>query len=545
MASKSANSSNKIITVVATVGFGPDTMTEISYTDTKVIGNGSFGVVFQAKLLPSNELIAIKKVLQDRRFKNRELQIMRKLKHQNIIGLRYFFYSSGDKRDEVFLNLVMDFMPETLYKVERQFARAKQTLPVNYIRLYMYQMFRSLAYMHSFGFCHRDIKPQNMLLDSETGVFKLCDFGSAKQLIVGETNVSYICSRYYRSPELIFGATQYTTKIDMWSAGCVLAELLLGQLIFPGDSGVDQIVEIVKVMGTPTPEQLHDMNPNYKQLQLPQLKPHPWAKVFRIKTPPEAIDLVSKLLIYSPNERISPLMACAHPFFDELRNDPNQTMPSGRPLPPLFDFSDYEKNIEPKLMSALIPSESMENMFPASGSSQRNAAGEDATLGVLPLRQQGKQAAGVRKDLETGRSEKAAVSQFTCVPRRELGNGDHVEAEGFEVEHSTPETEDDEDDTTEDAPDDDDDPHLEVHNNNSADSPLSSDELDDQQSDQLDDDNRAAADDDDDDDDDNNDDDDNDNDDIDDADDADNNDDDADDDDDDNVYDDDQVNQVR
>ncbi|KAM8704676.1 hypothetical protein ACLKA7_009179 [Drosophila subpalustris] len=539
MASKSANVSNKVITVVATVGFGPDTMTEISYTDTKVIGNGSFGVVFQAKLLPTNELIAIKKVLQDRRFKNRELQIMRKLKHQNIISLRYFFYSSGDKREEVFLNLVMDFMPETLYKVERQFARAKQTLPVNYIRLYMYQMFRSLAFMHSFGFCHRDIKPQNMLLDSETGVFKLCDFGSAKQLVAGETNVSYICSRYYRSPELIFGATQYSTKIDMWSAGCVLAELLLGQLIFPGDSGVDQIVEIVKVMGTPTPEQLQDMNPNYKQLQLPQLKPHPWAKVFRIKTPPEAIDLVSKLLIYSPNERISPLMACAHPFFDELRSDPNQIMPSGRPLPPLFDFTEYEKTIEPKLMPSLLPSSSIENMFPASGPSQRNAAGEDAAL-TLRQHSPGKQGPGIRKELDTGRNEKASV------PRRELGNGDHVETDGFDVEHSSPDTdachEDDEDDTTEDAPDDDDDAHMEVHNNNSADSPLSSDELEDQQSDPLDDDNQADADPDDDDDDDDE------NYDIDGVDDADNDNDDDDDDDvdDDNVdNDDDRVNPVR
>ncbi|KAH8311418.1 hypothetical protein KR044_006178, partial [Drosophila immigrans] len=473
MSAKSSNSSNKINTVVATIGFGPDTMTEISYVDTKVIGNGSFGVVFQAKLLPNNELIAIKKVLQDRRFKNRELQIMRKLKHQNIIALRYFFYSSGEKREEVFLNLVMDYMPETLYKVERQYARAKQTLPVNYIRLYMYQMFRSLAFMHSYGFCHRDIKPQNMLLDVETGVFKLCDFGSAKQLIQGETNVSYICSRYYRSPELIFGATQYTTKIDMWSAGCVVAELLLGQLIFPGDSGVDQIVEIVKVMGTPTSEQLHDMNPNYKQLQLPQLKPHPWAKVFRIKTPPEAIDLVSKLLIYSPNERISPLQACAHPFFDELRNEPNQQLPSGRALPPLFNFSEYEKTIEPKLMSVLLPNSILETLLPSSAS-VRNAAGEDGTLSVATARPPLKQPTQIRKELDSGRGQKSPVVQFNCGTRREMGNGDHVETVCFEGDDT------DEDENTEEAVEDE--RHLVMHNNNnSADSPLSSDELDERQ----------------------------------------------------------------
>lgn len=81
------------------------------------------------------------------------------------------------------------------------------------LKLYMYQLFRSLAYIHSLGICHRDIKPQNLLLDPETGVLKLCDFGSAKHLVRGEPNVSYICSRYYRAPELIFGAIDYTTKI--------------------------------------------------------------------------------------------------------------------------------------------------------------------------------------------------------------------------------------------------------------------------------------------------------------------------------------------
>lgn len=146
-------------------------------------------------------------------------------------------------------------------------------------QLYMYQLFRSLAYIHSLGICHRDIKPQNLLLDPETGILKLCDFGSAKHLVKGEPNVSYICSRYYRAPELIFGAIDYTTKIDVWSAGCVLAELLLGQPIFPGDSGVDQLVEIIKVLGTPTREQIREMNPNYTEFKFPQIKSHPWQQV--------------------------------------------------------------------------------------------------------------------------------------------------------------------------------------------------------------------------------------------------------------------------
>jgi serine/threonine protein kinase len=86
-------------------------------------------------------------------------------------------------------------------------------MPILEVKLYIYQLFRSLAYIHSQGICHRDIKPQNLLLDPNTGVLKLCDFGSAKILVENEPNVSYICSRYYRAPELIFGATNYTTKI--------------------------------------------------------------------------------------------------------------------------------------------------------------------------------------------------------------------------------------------------------------------------------------------------------------------------------------------
>ncbi|XP_050421846.1 glycogen synthase kinase-3-like isoform X2 [Adelges cooleyi] len=349
---------NKVTTVVANPCQGPDRPLEVSYTDTMVIGNGSFGVVYQAKLCDTGEMVAIKKVLQDKRFKNRELQIMKRLDHCNIVKLKFFFYSSGDK-DEVYLNLVLEYIPDTVYKVARHYSKLRQTIPISYIKLYMYQLFRSLAYIHSLGICHRDIKPQNLLLNPETGILKLCDFGSAKTLIKGEPNVSYICSRYYRAPELIFGAIDYTTKIDVWSAGCVLAELMLGQPIFPGDSGVDQLVEIIKVLGTPTREQIREMNPNYTEFKFPQIKSHPWSKasfikVFRMRTPSEAVELVSVLLEYTPSLRVSPLQACAHTFFDELR-DPHTRLPSGRSLPPLFNFTQLELSAAGSLKSALIP----------------------------------------------------------------------------------------------------------------------------------------------------------------------------------------------
>lgn len=155
---------------------------------------------------------------------------MRIVQHPNIVELKAFYYSNGERvsvswhdpwfgltdriqRDEVYLNLILEYVPETVYRASRYFNKLKTVMPILEVKLYIYQLFRSLAYIHSQGICHRDIKPQNLLLDPATGILKLCDFGSAKILVENEPNVSYICSRYYRAPELIFGATNYTTKI--------------------------------------------------------------------------------------------------------------------------------------------------------------------------------------------------------------------------------------------------------------------------------------------------------------------------------------------
>ncbi|CAG2112369.1 unnamed protein product, partial [Medioppia subpectinata] len=128
----------------------------------------------------------------------------------------------------------------------------------------------------------------------------------------------------------------------------------MGQPIFPGDSGVDQLVEIIKVLGTPTKEQIREMNRNYTEFKFPQIKAHPWQKVFRTRTPPEAIELVSRLLEYTPSSRITPLQACAHPFFNELR-EPGTRLPNNKDLPLLFNFTEHELKIQPSLESVLIP----------------------------------------------------------------------------------------------------------------------------------------------------------------------------------------------
>ncbi|PVU92160.1 hypothetical protein BB561_004008 [Smittium simulii] len=344
--------SRKVSTVRANYGRTAEEV-EISYSNSKIVGNGSFGVVFQAELASTNEKVAIKKVLQDKRFKNRELSVMRTLYHRNVVELKYFFYSQGEK-DDVYLNLVLEYIPETIYRVTRQYAKAKQPIPSLYVKLFMYQLFRSLNYIHSLGICHRDIKPQNLLVNSSTGVLKLCDFGSAKALIQGEPNISYICSRYYRAPELIFGATNYTGRIDIWSSGCVMAELMLGQPIFPGESGIDQLVEIIKILGTPTRDQIRTMNKDYMDHRFPQIKPTPFTKIFRTRASPNAIEILTKLLEYTPTMRLTAVEAMTHPFFDELRQV-GTVLHNDQPLPQLFDFSIEELSVRPELAQLLVP----------------------------------------------------------------------------------------------------------------------------------------------------------------------------------------------
>ena len=325
-----------------------------TYTSDKVVGNGTFGVVYQATIAETGEKVAIKKVFQDKRYKNREYEIMKELSNQNVVGLKHAFYTSGDKPDEVFLNLVMEFFPDTLYRVVKNYSRMRQPIPQLITKLYSYQILRSLGYIHAMGVCHRDIKPQNLLVDPATHRLVLCDFGSAKKLVRGEPNVAYICSRYYRAPELIFGATDYSTIIDIWSAGCVIAEMLLFQPLFPGESAVDQLVEIIKVLGTPTREQIYEMNPGYTEGRFPDIRQTPWTRVFKNKATPEAIDFLASLLVYSPSRRPHAYQALQHPFFDELRAEGTR-LPNGDPLPPLFNWSEIEVKAHPEIIHGLTP----------------------------------------------------------------------------------------------------------------------------------------------------------------------------------------------
>ncbi|KAG0680707.1 regulator of ime2 [Pichia californica] len=336
---------------------------KMTFSQRSMVGHGSFGYVYQISILPSNQKAAIKTVLQDKRFKNRELEIMKLLNHKNVVNLIAYYYKSNDK-DELYLHLILEFVPETLHTASHWYFSKHKSMPSLAIKLYAYQLLRSLNYIHSLGICHRDIKPQNLLIDPIYGILKLCDFGSAKILKPSEPNVSYICSRYYRAPELIFGARNYTSKIDIWSAGCVIAEMVLGQPLFPGQSGIDQLVEIIKLLGTPSKDEIKSMNPNYMEHKFPSVRPIPLIKIFPT-VEPEMVNLFIKIFSYSPTNRISAVEAMIEPYFDLFReeNFQNTKLPNFRgyklideiKVPNMLDFSKRELSLHPELWMKLLP----------------------------------------------------------------------------------------------------------------------------------------------------------------------------------------------
>lgn len=332
----------------------------VSYTYSNYIpiGYGTFGTVYKAKCDQTGEFVAIKRVFQDIRYKNRELQILLELNHINVVKIKNYFYTLNNKNaNEKYLNVVMDFYPESLSQIIRSHSSMKTRMSYQEVKLYAYQMFHGLNYLLCIGVCHRDIKPQNILINQDTKLLQFCDFGSAKKLKKNETNVSYICSRYYRAPELIFNAEKYTNAIDVWSVGCVIAEMILGTPLFQGESSVDQIVEIIKLLGTPTKKQIYEMNPEYRQYKFPVIRCFTLREVFQKydELGDDFFDLMQSIFVYEPSKRITPIEAMIHPFFDSLR-EKGQFDDNIYQI--LFDFSQEEIENEHNgyINNKLIPS---------------------------------------------------------------------------------------------------------------------------------------------------------------------------------------------
>ena len=300
------------------------------YKLTGTAGTGTFATVYIGSA--GDQLVAIKHVVLNPTYKSREVEVLQGLSHPNIV--KYFSHSVEGEN----LYIVMEYLPTTLYRINRQYIRQKTQMPLRSVKLYMYQLLRALSYCHAQGLCHRDVKPQNLLVDPSSHELKLCDFGSAKVLVPDQPNVAFIGARHYRAPELLFGSTEYGTAVDLWSAGCIAAELLAGRPLFSSDSDEEQVLDIVPLLGTPTRQQLHAMNPRFNDYKFPCLKVHSLKKCLVVED--SAISFIESLLKYAPSERLPAYEATLHPFFDELR-EPDADLPKAL-VPGVFEWTEAE-----------------------------------------------------------------------------------------------------------------------------------------------------------------------------------------------------------
>lgn len=301
------------------------------YSPIKIVGKGAFGVVYTAKA-PNGQIVAVKKVLLDPRHINRELDIISKLEHPNCVVLRDHFRTT--QRNDVYINLVMDYLPSSLYEFNMSYRRQRKYPPLLFVKLFAFQIFSGLDYLHSLGYTHRDIKPQNVLVDTETGIVKLCDFGSAKAIQKNEPSVSYIASRYYRAPELTMGCQYYDNSIDIWAAGCVVFEMLTaGRLAFPGETPEDQLPAIIRCLGPPTQADLDAINTDLT-IEITSNATSSFRENLPNYTPIDIIELLESILVYNPKKRPTALQCMGHKCFDVLF-EREIVLPSRQPIPQL------------------------------------------------------------------------------------------------------------------------------------------------------------------------------------------------------------------
>eukprot|EP01104_Vermistella_antarctica_P002777 TRINITY_DN12996_c0_g1_i1.p1 TRINITY_DN12996_c0_g1~~TRINITY_DN12996_c0_g1_i1.p1 ORF type:complete len:304 (-),score=61.24 TRINITY_DN12996_c0_g1_i1:172-1083(-) len=287
------------------------------YKKLEKIGEGTYGVVYKAKDISTGATIALKKIRLETEDEGvpstaiREISLLKELsRHKNVVSLLDVVHCNQK------LYLVFEFVAQDL---KRYMDSCDGALHPTLVKSYVYQLVNGIAFCHSHRVLHRDLKPQNLLIDRE-GALKLADFGLARAFgIPVRTYTHEVVTLWYRAPEILLGHNLYSTPVDIWSIGCIFAELVNKSPLFPGDSEIDELFKIFELLGTPTEENWPGVTefPDYKPT-FPRFKARDLSTV--VPTLDEqGQDLMSQMLTYVPGKRISAKQALKHPYFDSLR----------------------------------------------------------------------------------------------------------------------------------------------------------------------------------------------------------------------------------
>ncbi|AFR97868.1 cyclin-dependent kinase 1 [Cryptococcus neoformans] len=289
-----------------------------NYQKIEKVGEGTYGVVYKAKDINTGNIVALKKIRLEAEDEGvpstsiREISLLKELsKDDNIVKLLDIVHS------EAKLYLVFEFLDMDLKKYMDTIGE-KDGLGPDMVKKFSYQLVKGLYYCHGHRILHRDLKPQNLLIN-KSGDLKIGDFGLARAFgIPLRTYTHEVVTLWYRAPEVLLGSRHYSTAIDMWSVGCIVAEMATRQPLFPGDSEIDEIFRIFRVLGTPDEDVWPGVRglPDYKPT-FPQWHPVELGDVIK-GFEADGIDLIAQTLVYDPAHRISAKRALQHPYFDTV-----------------------------------------------------------------------------------------------------------------------------------------------------------------------------------------------------------------------------------